>query len=360
MWNGNNTSDAMNGTVKNVQPLQHHIGQPFPLSTSYYARALTITASGFRIVPDLRSHHFIGRASELSWLADKLNAIDGEVIGCYMGIHGITGVGKTELILKVLELASNANPDDLAIIQLLFRSLSKIRNWLLLISNVREEVDTTHRVLLTDASGRVIISSQLQLAIEKLAPMTNDSLELKELDFDEAVEIFITTTRCEESETNRQSAVDIVRELDFLPHVIDQVASYVRFNNLDLETFLARYRRTPNEALDWDNGYTHRRFSVAKHFSLILQTLEQSHPDSLEVLRFYSILEPEAIPLFETWHRTGEGPGLSRSNEAHLSQSVSGHKGRTCWPLGVYLRPRHQHNETTQASLETSKHPSVA
>ncbi len=104
--------------------------------------------------------------------------------------------------------------------------------------------------------------------------------------------------------------------------------------------------------LDWNDDYTHHRLSIAKHFGLILQTLEQSYPDSLEVLRFYSILELEAIPSFDIWHRIGEGPDLRKSNEAHLSQSVIAYKNRMCWPSGVCLRRRCQQKRPAQARLE--------
>ncbi len=151
-------------------------------------------------------------------------------------------------MLQEMNSAPDTNSDDLAMIQLFFRTVSKIQNWLLLIDNVgREEVDTIRRLLPVDASGHVIVSSQLRLVTEKLALPANNTLELKELGLDETVEIFMITTGCEESEANIRSAVGIVRELGFLPHAIDQVASYIKFNNLDLDTFLARYNRMPNQ-----------------------------------------------------------------------------------------------------------------
>ncbi|KAI1422369.1 hypothetical protein F5Y12DRAFT_799651 [Xylaria sp. FL1777] len=372
------------------------MSNPFPRNRTS-SQASTIEVSGYRIVPSLLSHRFTGRADELSWLENKLTIIYGEVIRCCVGIHGMTGVGKTQLmleyekrhrdiyynqfflsagsntklaascqeVLQEMDLAPDGNSDDLALIQLFFRKLSKIQNWLLLIDNVgREEVDTIQRLLPVDTSGHVIVSSQFRLVTEKLAFSANSTLELKELALDEAVKVFMTTAGCEELENNLQSAAVIVKELGFLPHAIDQVASYVKFNNLDLDTFLARYHRTPNQVLDWDDDYAHQRVSIAKHFRFILDTLEQSHPDSLEVLRFYSILEPEAIPLFDTWGRIGEAPDLSKSNETHLLQSVNECENRTGWPLGacwpfrICLGPRRQQNQPTLVKLEKVHIPS--
>ncbi|RWA05639.1 hypothetical protein EKO27_g9464 [Xylaria grammica] len=102
---------------------------------------------------------------------------------------------------------------------------------------------------------------------------------------------------------SNELATEIVKEVGLLPHAIEQRASYVKFNNLDLQTFLERYRQTPNQVLEWDDGYTHHR-----------------SPDALEVLRFYPPLEPEAIPWSDVWNRTNEEAGFSTSIEAESVQ----------------------------------------
>ncbi|KAI0977175.1 hypothetical protein F4678DRAFT_412097 [Xylaria arbuscula] len=366
------------------------VSNHFPRSRTI-SQATTIEVSDYRIVPGLLSHRFTGRVDEISWLEDKLTIIGGEIVGRCVGVHGMTGVGKTQLILEYekehrniyysqiflsagshvklatscyetlqeMGLAPDANLDNLAKIQLFFRTLSNIKHWLLLIDNVgREEVDTIRRLMPIDASGHIIVSSQLRLVTERLAISADDTLELKELGLNEATEMFITAARCERSETNLQLAAEIVREIGLLPHAIDQVAAYVKFNNLELETFLVRYRRMPNQVLDWDDNYTHERLSIAKHFRFILNTLEQTDLDSLEVLRFYSILEPETIPLFDTWNRIGEVSDLSTNNGAHPSQSAIQHEDRTCWSFCSCLRPRQQQNKATQANHEKVHTPS--
>ncbi|KAK5633886.1 hypothetical protein RRF57_009600 [Xylaria bambusicola] len=336
-------------------------------------RASTVESSGYRFVPSLLSHRFKGRSNELAWLGDHLAVVHGEAIGCCVGIHGMTGVGKTQLmleyekryrdtyhsqfflsagshtklaascqeILQEMDLIQDAISDNLSMVQLFFRSISKLQNWLLLIDNVgREEVNIIRSFLPVDTSGHLIISSQLRLVTENLAVSTKNTLELKELGLNEAVEIFMTTTGCQDSAANIETAASIVRELGLLPHAIDQVASYINFNNLNLETFLTRYRRIPDQVLDWDDDYTHHRNSIAKHFRLILDTLEQSHPDALEVIRFYSIMEPEAIPLFDTWNRNKESYDLSKRNNFHASRSVPGSFDLGCWPSRGCLRAK--------------------
>ncbi|GAW18755.1 hypothetical protein ANO14919_082370 [Xylariales sp. No.14919] len=122
---------------------------------------------------------------------------------------------------------------------------------------------------------------------------------------------------------SNELATEIVKEVGLLPHAIEQRASYVKFNNLDLRTFLDRYRRTQNQVLEWDDGYTHHR-----------------SPDALEVLRFHPLLEPEAILRSDVWNRTNEEAGFSTSIEAESVQSRGRIKTRTCWPFDACFTSR--------------------
>ncbi|KAI0513225.1 hypothetical protein F5B22DRAFT_280682 [Xylaria bambusicola] len=341
------------------------------------SQASTIMASGHRVVPGLLSRHFVGRHNELKWLQEKLEVAE-EVVGGCVGIYGTTGLGKTQLmlayershahiyynqfflnagsmtklsascyeVLEELDLAADASPDDHATIKTFFRSLMKMSNWLLLIDNVgQEEVDTIRQLLPIEIYGHVIISSQQRLVIENLVQSAHDSLEIKKLDPDEAIQIFIASGY-EPLKSSKELATEIVKEVGLLPHAIEQVASYIKVNNLDLQTFLNRYRRTPNQVLEWNDGYTHHRQPVAKHFSMILQTLEESHSDALEVLKFYSLLEPEAIPLFDVWGRTTEEAGFDANVGAKSVQQRGKFKTCACWPFDSCFAPR-QNNEAT-------------
>lgn len=73
------------------------------------------------------------------------------------------------------------------------------------------------------------------------------------------------------------------------------------------------------QVLEWEDGYNTHRSSITKHFSMILDTLEQTYPDALVLLRFYSFLEPEAIPLFDNWYRSEQEPGLVDSHRYKAS-----------------------------------------
>ncbi|KAJ8130087.1 hypothetical protein O1611_g3542 [Lasiodiplodia mahajangana] len=222
-------------------------------------------------------------------------------------------------ILEALELTADASPDDNSTIEIFFQSLSGMSNWLLLIDNVgQEEVDTIRRLLPVRSPGHVVASSQLRSVIESL---TDNSMELGELNPDEATTLFMASGY-EPLQSNYELAAEVVNEVGRLPHAIEQVASYIKLNNLDMETFLDKYRQMPSKVLEWNDGHIHHRSSVAKHFNMIFQTLEESCPNALVVLRFYSMLEPESIPLFDTWTRVDEGPGFSGENEAQSPKGL--------------------------------------
>lgn len=44
-----------------------------------------------------------------------------------------------------------------------------------------------------------------------------------------------------------------------------------------------------------------QRSSIGKHLGLVFDSLQRTHRDAFLVLKFYSFLEPESIPLFDTW-----------------------------------------------------------
>lgn len=109
--------------------------------------------------------------------------------------------------------------------------------------------------------------------------------------------------------------------------------------------------------LEWDDGHTRHRSSVAKHFSMILQMLEECYPDALEVLKFYSILETKAIPRFDTWNRTNEEPGFRKRTEPQLARTPGETKARKCWPFGVYFPSNPQPRANAKIVVEMVREP---
>ncbi|KAK4146229.1 uncharacterized protein C8A04DRAFT_35209 [Dichotomopilus funicola] len=318
------------------------------------------------MVPGLLSEAFVGRGREIGWLRGKLQPEEEEHLGVKVGIHGMTGIGKTQLLLKyealyrksyvtqlflfapskkrfldsvqevleTLELPQRERPDPRAKILGLHNWLLQSRNWLLLIDNIApESVDLILQLLASAAPGHVILTSQVRGAVERITGSPKLCLSLQEPPLDEAVEMFLNTAGVAPSQESKQAEADIVRALGLLPHAIEQAASYTKVNGLTPRAFLERYQKTPDRILDWDDDDDDdtwkslpsddtRRRAISRHFRLIFGSLEKSNPDALAVLRFFSLLEAESIPLYEEWRRADWSPGFAKE-KAEQPQQLS-------------------------------------
>lgn len=125
--------------------------------------------------------------------------------------------------------------------------LTSEHQWLLMLDNfVGEEYDIVLDLLPLKPNGHVIISSQKIVTIEKLVGGLHSCLELKTPPVNEAVDLFFEISELRATSDNQLLARDIVKEVGMLPHAVDQSASYVKVNNVDLRSYLDQYRSRPN------------------------------------------------------------------------------------------------------------------
>lgn len=61
------------------------------------------SSSSYHMVPGLLSSGFIGRETELNWLETTLDPENEKLLGRLAGIHGLTGVGKTQLAYSPMQ-----------------------------------------------------------------------------------------------------------------------------------------------------------------------------------------------------------------------------------------------------------------
>ncbi|KAK4163002.1 hypothetical protein QBC43DRAFT_345419 [Cladorrhinum sp. PSN259] len=323
------------------------------------------TATAYHMVPGLLSAAFGGRQSELEWLRETLNPERQHQVGGRVGIYGMTGVGKTQLLLKyeaayrkyyttqfflsatsrsrllydirrTLETldrpegrkaASDSDADASLQILALHDWLSQsTSNWLLLIDNISPDlVDLVQKLVPAEGPGHIMLTSQIRGVVEKIAGLPKLCLHLNELPIDDAVQLLIDVTGVESDLETSEDGANIVRALGFLPHAIQQVGSYIRVNALSFKTFLERYNNTPETILEWDDpitmmasnkdAETDERVAISKHFKLIFDSLEKIAPDAMMVLKLFSFLETEAIPQFDQWNRPELNPGFQASTD---------------------------------------------
>lgn len=286
-------------------------------------------------VPGLLTAEFKGRDQELQWMRHALtSAIHFE--RRRIGLYGMTGIGKTQLMLKyeerfhseytssifltsgsqekliesvnqlveLLELPERGGSNPAVNLNALRQWLRANTNWLLLIDNVGDlEYDTILDLLSSTSEGHVILTSQRRGAMESITGRHTMCLEITEPSVEDCVDIFFEGCGMKATVANRKFAQVIVRDVGYLPHAVKQCASYIKENGIDLEEYLDRYSKAPEKVLGWQDSYSKRREPISKHFVMILQHLRENHVDAANLLRLFSVLQPEAIPVFDHWCR---------------------------------------------------------
>jgi hypothetical protein len=259
------------------------------------------------MVPGLLSPGFVGRESQLQWLEGVLDPENEKLVGTRAGIHGLTGIGKTQLVrrpLITIDYQQNADlPMTLVLtsyqmlkyeathrgcytsqlflvassqakfldsveqacnslglhhqhahdpkfpnakVQELHDWLFQNSGWLLLIDNVAyETVDVILELLPSNAEGHTIVTSQYGGAVRKITGLPQVCLALPEMVLDDAVDMFVAAADIDSETMSHKEKVDVVKAMALMPHAIAQAASYIKVNGLEPAVFLTRYNTAP-------------------------------------------------------------------------------------------------------------------
>ena len=151
-------------------------------------------------------------------------------------------------ILDMLDLPEKNKPESHLKVTSVRNHLSETGNWLLMIDNIAEE---EHQIVMDllppKAHGHVIMTSQRAKAMEKITGSRHLCYELKEPELDDAVELFHRSSELKRDDERGKLARQIVKEVGLLPHAIDQSASYIKENNVNLQEYLDRYHKQPDQ-----------------------------------------------------------------------------------------------------------------
>lgn len=126
--------------------------------------------------------------------------------------------------------------------------LTSHEDCLSMIDNVGED---EHQILLDllplTPRGHVIPTSQRRGALEKVTGRLKLCLEIEDTSVAEAVEMFLESCEIQGADDNPELARQIVQAVGYLPNAVQQSASYIKENGIDLAEYLSRWQKAPNQ-----------------------------------------------------------------------------------------------------------------
>jgi tetratricopeptide (TPR) repeat protein len=265
-----------------------------------------------------RNPHFTGRSDTLEQLRERLRGEPGVVVTQTGAIHGLGGVGKTELALEfayryqsdydiiwwiTAEQPTSVSADlgalaqdlgiqraaDLAeMVSQLFKELRQRERWLLVYDNA-ERPEALAGLLPPGGDGRVLVTSRYG-AWGKLGA----TVRLDVLAREEAVAFLARRT----GSTDEAVLGALAAELGDLPLALEEAAAYLEETHTDPGAYLDLVRERARElfGLDQPPDELADQRQVAAIWSLSLERIHQQAPAAEALLRLCAFLAPEDIP----------------------------------------------------------------
>jgi tetratricopeptide (TPR) repeat protein len=262
-----------------------------------------------------RNPHFTGRGEVLERLRSQLRAGPGAVVAQTGAIHGLGGVGKTELALEfahryasdydivwwiaaeqpttvTTDLAGLAEElgiaravDQAEMVRLLFGELRGRERWLLVYDNA-ERPEELEGLLPPGGGGRVLVTSRYG-AWGKLG----STLRLDMLPRDQATAFLAKRTGA----SDRVALDELAELLGDLPLALEEAAAYLEETHSDVREYLELVRELARELFGLDQPPADEQGNqrrVATVWSLSLDRVHQQAPAAEALLSLCAFLAP--------------------------------------------------------------------
>jgi tetratricopeptide (TPR) repeat protein len=274
--------------------------------------------AGIHNLPRRPARVFVGRAGALDQLRGALAGDANAVVT--QAVHGLGGVGKSELALQHAEacrgqyqliwwiIAEDSDQIQAGLAALADRLcrqaagagttadaarwaaawLQAHSGWLLILDNVSNPGDVESLLgLLT--SGHIVITTRRDIGWDQVA----DPIRLDVLEFAPAAQLIVTRTGQHEA-AGQEAAAAVAAELGCLPLALNQAAAYITQTRIPVAAYLQRLRQHP--AVMHAAGGEQAQRTIARVWDITIDALRVSHPDAIMLLRILACYAPDEIP----------------------------------------------------------------
>ena len=268
-------------------------------------------------VPHNRNPNFTGREEHLAKLKTALGS--GKPAALTQAIHGLGGVGKTQLALeyvyrsvaeydivwwvrseetatlasdyaslaKALDLPEKEAADQEVIIQAVKHRLEQIPKWLLVFDNAKEAIEVRNYIP-HGQMGHVLITSRNANWRGTATP-----LDVKVLERSQSVDFLLKRT----GYTDRESADALADALGDLPLALEQAGAYMEATGRSLPYYLEMFTKRKNEL--WDRAVHPQDYpdTVATTWNIAFDEVKQISSPGADLLNLFAFLSPDDIPV---------------------------------------------------------------
>jgi tetratricopeptide (TPR) repeat protein len=267
-------------------------------------------------LPHLRNPNFTGREDLLAQL--RLALTSGQPAALTQAIHGLGGVGKTQLAVEYayrhaaeydlvwwvraeepaalaadyaalagpLDLPQKDEPDQRLVVQAVRRWLTQNTGWLLIFDNASRPGDL-RPYLPPGGAGHVLVTSRYSAWRGVANPLTVQVMERPE-----SVAFLLKRT----GQTDEAAANALAEALGDLPLALAQAGAYIETNRTTFAEYLDLFQSRRTELWEDERPPLDYPHTVATTWSLAMEQIGQDSPASADLLNLCAFLGPDDIP----------------------------------------------------------------
>jgi Tfp pilus assembly protein PilF len=270
-------------------------------------------------IPHFRNPNFTGREDELAELRASLMAGDATALVQARVIHGLGGIGKTQLAIEYayrygwdydivwwvrsedtvtlasdyaslavkLDLPEKDATEQSAIVEAVKEWLRQNRGWLLIFDNA-EDAKSMRDYIPRGSMGHLIITSRNRnwTGLAK-------SLSVTSLPLEKAMEFLLKRTASQDEAT----AKALAETLGCLPLALEQASAFIETSGRTMTHYLELFEKRQRELMQRGNSSTEYPATVATTWSISFQKIEMENAAASELLRLCAFFAPDDIPV---------------------------------------------------------------